>query len=309
MAKGYLLIVLSGTLTSIMVAVRKKYELSVNATVVKSLFYMLVSSVLVCAIGLIYSLFTDFYLFKNLDLFVIVVSIVFSIILTVNTSLCIFAAKYGSLAVASIFATLGTLVISTIYGLISNPERNHLNVFNIVAFALVFTIIILSFIDKRNKNQNEVEHKNKKIFSILCILIFLFNGSALSVYSLFTTKRPEYGSINFIFVYLFFSVILSLIVISIFIIFKRKYLDEIRECIGYKPILNSCLYGLIFMLAEFCALLNTSILPITIQAPLSFAFSVILIAFVDYFIYKQKLNPIQIIEIILALISGVLFAI
>ena len=75
-----------------------------------------------------------------------------------------------------------------------------------------------------------------------------------------------------------------------------------------KPLVCSLIYGVIFFCAEFCALTTTSILPIVIQAPLSFAMNVVIVAIVDYLIYKQKLTKIQLIQIALAILSGVCFA-
>ena len=68
------------------------------------------------------------------------------------------------------------------------------------------------------------------------------------------------------------------------------------------------IYGVTFFLSEFFSLETTSLLPIVIQAPLSFAVSVIIVALADYLIYKQKLTKIQLIQIGLAIVSGVCFA-
>jgi len=49
-------------------------------------------------------------------------------------------------------------------------------------------------------------------------------------------------------------------------------------------------------------------LPIVIQAPLSFAMDVIIVATIDYLIYKQKLTKIQLLQIGLAILSGICFS-
>ena len=68
------------------------------------------------------------------------------------------------------------------------------------------------------------------------------------------------------------------------------------------------IYGVTFFLSEFFSLETTSLLPIVIQAPLSFAVSVIIVALADYLIYKQKMTKLEWLQIALAVISGVFFA-
>ena len=122
---GYLFILLSSLFICVMSAVRKEYQRSFGATLKSTLVFIGVSSLFVCLIGLVYCLATDFAPVKQADGFIVGLSAIFALILTVNTCLGIFGSKYGSLAVLIMFATLGTLVISTAYGLIADPEDKY----------------------------------------------------------------------------------------------------------------------------------------------------------------------------------------
>ena len=309
---GYLLILFNSVLMCVMTALRKEYQRKADATIKSTLIFMGISSVFVCSIGIGYCLFTDFSLIKHADVFVVGLSALFALILTINTCLCIFGAKYGSLAIITTFATLGTLVISTVYGLISDPVKNKLSVFNWIGFGLAIVIIVLSFIGNKKEKMaaNESERKNRRIFIFICLAIFLFNGSALSVYSIFTSKRAGYGGFNFIFLYLFFCVLICGLVLTILYLISKKKNTEfsIGGNVKGKPLICSLIYGVVFFFAEFCALRTTSILPIVIQAPLSFAMNVVIVAIVDYLVYKQKLTIVQFVQIGLAITSGVFFA-
>ena len=206
---GYLLLLLGSVLLCAMAAVRKEYQRGVGATLKSTLIFMGVSSLFVCLIGVVYCCATDFALIKQADGFIVGLSLAFAFILTVNTCLGIFGAKYGSLAVLMMFAPLGTLVISTIYGLITDPVKNQLSGFTVLGLCLVGIIIALSFLAEKLKRKQGSEtekpnKKNEKIFIFLCLAVFLFNGVALSAYSMFTSNRPNYGGFNFIFLYLFF---------------------------------------------------------------------------------------------------------
>lgn len=311
MELGYLFILINSFLLCGMTAARKEYQLSAGATLKSTLTFMCISSLFVTIIGVIYACFTDFAVVRNADGLVIGLSALFAVILTVNTCLCIFGAKYGSLAILTMFAILGTLVISTFYGLIANPEANKLSVYNVIGLILAGVIITLSYIaEKLKSNTDAIENKNSKIFILICLLVFLFNGSALSIYSFFTSNRAQYGNFNFIFLYLFFCTVICAVVLGIIWLTTRKKSNVSNSKSGIKarPLIFTLVYGGLFCLAEFLSLTTTSILPIVIQAPLSFAVEVVIIALVDFLVYKQKLTKIQIAQIVLAIISGVCFA-
>lgn len=314
MAVGYLLIFLGSVLLCGMTVVRKEYQRRADATIISTITFMGVYSLSVCLIGVIYGFFTDFTLIRQIDGFVIVLSIFFSLILTINTCLCILGSKYGSLAIVSIFANLGTLMISTVYGLIFDSARNHLNGFKISGMVLVLAILALSvFEEKKNVSfgdaQKEKQHNRK--FLAICILIFFFNGSALPIYSAFSTYRGEYGGFNFIFLYLFFCVLLCGVSLAFLLLLQKKKgtaVSEIKLCVSLKPLLCTLAYGLLFLFAEFTAIKTTVVLPIVVQAPLKFAVQVIIIAIADFLLFKQKITKIQFVQIGLAIVSGVLFA-
>jgi len=270
---------------------------------------MLISSAFICVIGIIYGVFTGFRVINEINGQVVVLAAILAAMLTANICFSIFGAKYGSFAIIIMFAMLGTIVISTVYGLVYDPVRNKLNVYNILGIAVVVVIIVLGYVNNRNgKTDDQNTKKNKKIFAGICLAVFLLNGSALSIYSFFTSTNKQYGEINYIFLYSFFCMILCVILIAIIVLCKRGSVPEIAVATKVKPLLCTVTYGGAFMLSEFCSLLNTSVLPIVIQAPLSFAINIISVAIVDFIFFKQKLTKAQTVQIALSFVVGVLFA-
>ena len=310
MSDGYLLILVGAVMLAAMAAVRKEYQRRAGATLFSTLLFMCLSSLFITLIGAVYATSTDLALIRNADGLVLGLGAVFAVVLTVNTCLCIFGAKYGSLAVLMTFATLGTLVISSIYGLIFAPEENALTVYRVAGLLLSAVIIALGFIgDKRTGREEKKTRRDQRIFVLICIGVFLFNGSALSIYSMFTAHRAEYGGFNFIFLYSFFCVLLSLVGLAALRLFRGKLAaGEGRDTFRISHLICAVGYGAIFSVNEFCALTATSILPIVIQAPLSFAVNLVVVAAADYFIYRQKLTGIQLVQVALAILSGVCFA-
>lgn len=309
---GYLLIIGSSIFLCIMSALRKEFQKDTVLNVKTTLFFMGLSSLFVLITGLIYCAFTRFELVTNTDMTVLYHGALFAIILTLNTILCIFVTKYGSMAISTVFAWLGTLVISAVYGLVYNPVKNALSVWNIIGFGLVGIIIAISLFSVKVKSgENDGENKrNVKIFALLCFIIFFTNGIALPIYSHFTDVRPDYGEINFIFLYLFFCLTICAVVLCAIMLARRNKNDvaEIKGCVEVKPLICILGYGATFFFSEFLSIVCTQVLPIIIQAPLSFAVSIISVALVDFIFFKQKLTKAQIVQIALSFIVGLLFA-
>ena len=63
-----------------------------------------------------------------------------------------------------------------------------------------------------------------------------------------------------------------------------------------------------FAISESLAMKTTSLIPIIIQAPLSFSLSILFIAVFDKIIFKTKLTKTVILQLILSIACSVLFA-
>lgn len=221
-------------------------------------------------------IFHRFSLIRQLDGLALGLSALFSLILTVNTCLCIFGAKYGSLAILIIFANLETLMISMIYGLITDPVRNELNGFNILGMVFLPVILALSFSAERKNKQTEEtgkQHQHGWKFLMICILL-----CAVALAMLLCLQRK-----------------------------KADPVSNVRMCISTKTLLCMLTYGGGFLLSEFTTIKITEIMPIVVQTPLKFAVDVVMVAMADFLLFKQKITKIQFAQIGLALISGVLF--
>jgi Na+-transporting NADH:ubiquinone oxidoreductase subunit NqrB len=79
MGAGYIFILLGSILMCEMTQRRA------DATLVSTVTFMGVYSLFICLIGVIYGCFTDFALIKQMDGFVVGLSALFSVILTINT--------------------------------------------------------------------------------------------------------------------------------------------------------------------------------------------------------------------------------
>lgn len=266
-------------------------------------------SLFISLVGLIYQCFTGFSIFHEIDSLVVWLAVGYSVIVTFSTILCIVAAPHGSLAVFNMFATLGQVVISTVYGVIFDSENNTIGLWNGLGLGLVFIILFLSLLEAQNEKQKQTGH-NKKMFIILCFLIFFVNGGALVVYSLLTKHRPNYGGVDFIVLYSCLCFLFCALAFGLYCVKREKRLQTksvLKNSLNKISIGCIAFYSLVFILSEWCALYVTSLLPIVIQAPLSFVAGLVIVLLFDWIFYKEKISKINFIQSILSVGCVILF--
>lgn len=248
--------------------------------------------------------------FGAVDAFTVLLGIGMALAVFVTTVICIVSASYGSVTLIVAFANLGTVTLSSVYGLLFDGERNHASVFTWIGLALVLAIMILNFMtSEKGEKKEEKSAKEKWIYKILCFVIFFTNGIALVIYSVLTKYRPSVGSWHFILLYSIACVLLSALAVIFFLVRKKRKgetpphgLKVDRVCLAV-----IAFYAVSFLLAELMAIVNTTQLPIIVQAPLSFAIPLIILTVSECLIYKMKVTKVMFLEMTLALLSSICF--
>ena len=214
---------------------RKQYE-KVNGTkLVSVLLFLCVSSAFICvgAFAVLGARIT----YNGLS-FLLAFGLSCVSILGAVTSLV--GLQYGNMSILMIFARMGGIVLSCLYGLLFDPMKNTLSVWKIVGFVFVAIILALSFVYEK-KEVDEIETKSRKkqsIFAFLCILIF-FNGLALPMMSIQTRFNPEYKALDFTVLYIFFQFLISLLAFVCMYVLtknKREINRELKCCVKGKGI-------------------------------------------------------------------------
>lgn len=329
---AYLFLILGGISGCIGSLLLKQYQrktaTNLKATIMFMLIYSLIITILMGTIALIVE--GGWQAFSNIDGIAFSLAIAFAFAVTSTTIICIIGAGYGSMPIMNMFARIGTLVLSLIYGLIFDANNNKLNVFKITGFIVVATIITLSFIDfskirasKKNDNFQETNgqsiiqqtaqitasKKNNWIFRILCVVIFFTNGIALVIYRMTTQFRPQINNFSFISLYSLLSIPLCFIVLFVIFFFSRYkqdnklFIKQDKLCI-----LIIVLYSIFFAAGELLALINTTKIPIIVQAPLSFTVSLVLVALMDKLFYKSKTSVVEWLQFVLSITCSIFFA-
>lgn len=294
---------------------RKEYQRK-NGTFFSTVVFTVLTALIISVFGNILTFFTGFRLYKEADSVVIAAAAAYGLVSLISTFLCVLGTKYGNVSVLIMFATLGQIVLSSFYGLIFDSENNTFSLPVALGYLVTAAIVTLSFIET-NLREKEDGAKNKKVFILFCIALFFINGCALPIFSLFTRLRPDYASNDFLTINSMFGLAYSGILLAVLYFFKvkKKFRDNCQSEIcaekkaryGYALLLVAS-YSLAYFASDYLSLICTSLIPIVIQAPLSFSISMIILILFDFIIYKEKPSRINFIQVILAVICTVCFA-
>ena len=188
--------------------------------------------------------------------------------------------------------------------------------FKIVGFVLTAVILALTVPFKKNNDgsgETEAERgarqsgKDKKIYALLCVIIFFTNGVVLVFYSAMTKYRPEYPAPNFIVLYMATLAAISLIPCIVYTVIKKGNVIPNNDIKLSKQLLLIVAYSVAAVLSEVSSYNCTSLIPIIVQAPLSFTIEILLTGVADYVMFKAVPDKIQVVQMLLAVICSVCF--
>ena len=295
---GYLYLTLSSFCVAILSILRKKYEKYNGNNMLSTLLFVFLYSIIVSGFAFLIS-----DVKYSFDFLTLILSILLAISVASTTIICIIGVEYGPVSVLVLFATMGSISISSFYSLIFDGKLDDINIFNIIGFLIIAFIIVLNFIS------SEKNKKSRLKFSFLCFIVFFTNGLALLYFSLFTRYRPLVGNSNFLGTYSLLTALLSIIIFLILYLLKKKKNITEKAIINKKSYWCIFLYALTSLISELVGLKCTTILPLYIQAPLSFSLPVIFTIVLDAIFFKVKIDLMNIIKILLAISASVMFVI
>ena len=315
---AYVFLVVSAICLSVMAVLRKKYCDESGSGVIPILRFMVLQGIIAAAILAVYAFMSgQGEAFKETDLFTMICVFATAACTSVTLVICICGVKYGNLTLLIMFATLGSLVLSSVYGVFFDGERNGIGVFKIIGFVLTAAILTLSIPFKRKSNSESDEAKterdvrqnvkNKKIYALLCVIVFFTNGVVLVFYSAMTKYRPEYPAPNFIVLYMATLATISVILCIVYAVINKGNVILNNDTKLGKQLLLIVAYSVAAVLSEVLSYNCTSLIPIIVQAPLSFTIEILLTGVADYVMFKAVPDKVQIAQMALAVICSVCF--
>lgn len=315
---AYVFLVVSAVCLSVMAVLRKKYCDESGSGLISLLRFMVLQGIIAASVLAVYVFITgQAGAFMRTDAFTLINVFATAICTSATLVICICGAKYGNLTLLMMFATLGSLVLSSVYGVLFDSERNGIGVFKIIGFVLTAAILTLSVPFKRKSNSESDETKterdvrqnakNKKIYALLCVIVFFTNGVVLVFYSAMTKYRPEYPAPNFIVLYMATLAAISLIPCIVYAVIKKGNVIPNNDTKLGKQLLLIVAYSVAAVLSEVSSYNCTSLIPIIVQAPLSFTIEILLTGVADYVMFKAVPDKIQVVQMLLAVICSVCF--
>ena len=284
---------------------RKKYQKDVGAGFDSMMFFIAATSVISFFVALLLS---DNFCVVSETLFI---AVLYASISAAASALCIIGPKYGNLSVVIMFATLGSLVLSAVFGFFVDSFSLKEDFLQIIAFIIVLTIVYLNFISEKKNDVSEKKEKNSRIYNLICVLLFFINGSGAVLLKIKTEYYPKIGNYEFIAQSSLSGFIITLVMFFLFRLMKNNKNEGIvpvKTYFSYKALTPVFIYGAVYFISDFFGLITTAMIPLIVKAGLSFSLPLIMTALFDYIVYRQKPSKNNYIQMLLAFVCCILFS-
>lgn len=230
-------------------------------------------------------------------------AVCYAVISAITTFICIYGTAFGNVSAIILLASLGNLVLPSIFGFITQPDQNSLSAYKAVGFLLAICCMVMNFWGSEHKKSNAV-------YKFLCALVFFSQGSALIILSLKNTYCPDISNYEFITQHMLTTVAI-MAVILIANLFKNK--KDTAECIK-KALNKGCMaiilsYAVLFFLSDLLAMKCVDMIPLTVQATMKFCIPIITTAVLERIFYKTKFTKANILQMTLAFLCCICFAV
>lgn len=303
--KPYIFLLISALSVMMMSLLRKEYDKRNPKSLLSSVSFVgIVYGIVFAVCMLVFLVSGTVGEFAFLDSFIVLDGLGVAFASVITTILCIVAASYGSVSLIVIFARLGNLVIAFVYGLAF--DGNSADIYKWLGLAVAISIIVLNFI-LSDKGTDKSDLKKRRIYALLCLAVFFTNGSSIIFYRSFTKFRPDFPPLHFVSTYAFLSVLLAVTAFFAIKLFGKK--EERAACLSFDRTskIIVAVYACAVLCGEFLSLINTAILPIIIQAPVSFALPMIFITVGERVVYKTPITRPLLFKMALSLTCCILF--
>lgn len=234
-------------------------------------------------------------------------AVVFAVIMLPYYLIGIKVLSLGSLAIYSMFMMLGGMLVPFFYGIIFLNEA--VTVGKILGTVFLTLFIVLQAVWQGNSEEKQSDKRKRRLFFILCIVIFFINGMTGVVAKAHAESAGAVDESSFTVICCLLTSALSLLAMLIsFLRGTKDKLPIIRKTLELKPIIIMLFLGGAAYGGNFLLLLAADKVPASIQFPLVSGGVIVLSALVSAFIFKEKLTKKEWISVAGAFASTVLFA-
>lgn len=298
---GYLLILIASVCYAGEFALVKYYQKSTEQTMLTVFFMLLVRYTVGTLIALCCS---GFQLdFSNVS---ILMTVVMAGVFILYNILGVAILSRGNLAIYSVFMMVGGMLLPMLHGVIFMEET--LSAFQIVGAVLLIGFILLQTLQFEKKD--EQEQSNKKgliIFTILCLLAFMDNGSLgiIRTHELEVNHAHEY---TFAFSYCLLTAVIGLVGVMCYLLKDKKQTTTLlKPCV--KPLALVTLVGIggVANIGDILLLVATGQVAESVMYPVISGATIVFSAIVAFFVFKEKMKFREIIAVVGSALATLLF--
>ncbi len=290
-----LLVTASSMMLGVMSILRKGYQITNRAGMPETMFFTLFISVLGFCMGSIANGGIQ------IDATSLVFAGVYAVISTVTASICIYATKFGSVSTLLLWAMLGSLVLPSVFGLLTQPDTNRITIYKLFGFAMALICMIINFAVDKSRQKSDVR------FKLLCAVVFFTNGSALIVFNLKNRFCENFPNMAFVAEYMAVSAVLTFLCLAVMSLKNKKVWISVKSTVNKRSVFLMLTYAALFFLSECLALKCSGMIPLIMQAPITFCIPILTTAGIDYVVYKEKLNKVSLWQMIFACLCCISF--
>ena len=299
---NYVILLIGVFCFTLQFALTKLYERLVKQTIFTALIMLVVSNL------------TGARLFFIIGGFKVEFSLVSTIFAIINALVMIpyyvvgiKVLSLGSLAIYSMFMMLGGMLVPFFYGIIFLSEE--LSVGKLLGTILLTVFIVLQGVKQDDKDSQKANNKTKRIFFILCLVIFILNGLTGVVSKAHQISSGIVDEMSFTVLSCLLTALLSACLIPACI--KKENgnaVSFVKSILKIKPFCVMVFMGISAYMGNFLHLLAASHIPASVQFPLVSGGVIVFSAIASVTVFKEKAGKFEWISVGGAFISTLLFA-
>lgn len=229
--------------------------------------------------------------------FSIWLTLIMAVILILYNVLGILILSMGTVAIYSMFMMLGGMLLPSLYGVLF--LRETLSVWQIIAYCLLLFFTILPTLQFK-KGDSEGDNKKGKIlaiYSLLCAVAFLDNGS-LGIVRTIAIDEMKVAEYSFAFSYFMLTALVGGVGTLVFAKKDKENVILLKACVKPKAIFSLLGLGVIANLGDILLLFVTGKAPASAIYPMVSGFTIACSAIASIFIFKEKLSKKELISVI-----------
>ena len=241
------------------------------------------------------------------SIFSFVMSIALAVVSALSSLIGLLIMKYGKMSVYSVFMMLGGMILPYFYGLLFFDET--ISVPRIIGLVILICALPFSAVNPTE----EKKAVSAKIYYILCVFIFLLNGTVSIISKTHSVNISAVPAANFIVYANLCSTVINGAAYFIFSLRlgdhrKRKISQETKPSKFYM-ILTIAVYAVIGGLGYLFQLIPAKTVPAVAMFPFITGGSIVLSTVLARIFFKEKISKITATGILLSLAGTLLFLI